>query len=319
MVKLENTISTNGIIFVDRFNAMTVVVAVSDGGSLSAAARRLKMPLPTVSRKLSDLEAHLNARLFNRSTRRLTPTDAGEAYLRACKRILEELTEAERAAAGEFVTPKGDLSIAAPIVFGRLHVLPAIAAFLDAYPDVDVRFVQGDRLIDLLENHIDVAVRIGELADSSLIATRCGATRQVVCASPRYFAKFGVPKHPTELASHAVIAFDGLTSADAWVFRVDRSPLSVPIRPKLIVNTAESAIDAAIGGLGITRVFSYQIESARKVGALATVLQAFESAAVPVSLVYPSQRRLPLKVRAFLDFAAPRLRARLKSPRAATA
>ncbi len=296
----------------DRLDAMSVVVAVGEGGSLSAAARRLEMPLPTVSRKISDLEAHLNTRLFNRSTRRLTLTDSGEGYLLACKRILEDVAEAERAAGGEFSTPKGDLVISAPIVFGRLHVLPTITAFLEAYPEVHVRLVQGDRLINLLEDHVDVAVRIGELADSTLIATRCGSTRRVVCASPGYLAECGTPKHPTELASHAVIAFEGLTSADSWVFRADRSDVSVPIRPKLFVNTAEAAIDAAIAGVGLTRVLSYQIEHALKAGALVTALQAFESAPAPISLVYPSQRRLPLKVRAFLDFAAPRLRARLR-------
>ena len=299
----------------DRLDAMSVVVAVGEAGSFSAAARRLGMPLPTLSRRISDLEAHLNTRLFNRSTRRLSLTDAGQAYLQACKRILEEVIEAERSASGEFNAPRGDLVISAPIVFGRLHVLPTIGAFLKAYPDVRVRFVQSDRLINLLEEHVDLAVRIGELVDSVLIATRVGSTRRVVCASPSYLAEFGTPKHPTEVPAHQMISFEGLTSPDTWVFKADSSEIRIPIRPKLIVNTAEAAIDAAIEGVGLTRVLSYQIEHAIRAGALATILKRFEPAPAPISLVYPSQRRLPLKLRAFLDFAAPRLRARLTTPR----
>jgi DNA-binding transcriptional LysR family regulator len=295
----------------DRLDAMSVVVAVGEEGSLSAAARRLGVPLPTVSRRVSDLESHLNTRLFNRSTRRLTLTDAGEAYLQACRRILDEVTEAERAASGEFNAPRGDLVISAPIVFGRLHVLPTATAFLKAYPDVRIRLAQDDRFINLLEEHVDVAIRIGNLADSSLVATRCGSTRRVVCGSPSYLAEAGTPKHPTDLATHSLISFDGLTSPDAWTFK-DQTDLAVPIRPKLVVNTAEAAIDAAAEGVGLTRVFSYQIQSAIKSGALVITLKRFEPAPAPISLVYPSQPRLPLKVRAFLDFATPRLRARLR-------
>jgi DNA-binding transcriptional LysR family regulator len=295
----------------DRIDAMTVAVAVGEAGSLSAAARRLRMPLPTVSRRLSDLEAHLNTRLFNRSTRHLTPTEPGQAYLKACKRILEDVSETERAAAGEFSTPKGDLVISAPIVFGRLHVLPMIIAFLKTYPEVQVRFVQSDRLVNLLEDHVDLAVRIGELADSQLIATRCGSTRRVVCASPDYYAAAGTPRAPLDLAHHSLIAFETLGSADSWSFRAGDASLSIPIRPRLVVNTAEAAIDAALAGAGLTRVLSYQVEAALAAGTLVTALKRFEPPAAPVSLVYTNQRRLPFKVRAFLDFAAPRLRAGL--------
>ena len=299
----------------DRLDAMSVVVAVGEGGSLSAAARRLGVPLQTVSRRVSDLEAHLNTRLFNRSTRRLTLSDAGQAYLHACKRILEDVADAERAASGEFNTPRGDLVISAPIVFGRLRVLPTVTAFLKVYPDVRIRLVQGDRLINLLEEHVDLAIRIGELADSSLVATRCGSTRRVVCGSPSYLAEAGTPRHPTDLAAHVLISFEGLASPDTWVFKADPSDVAVPIRPKLIVNTAEAAIDAAIEGAGLTRVLSYQIDRAIKAGALVTTLRRSEPVPAPISLVYPSQRRLPLKVRAFLDFATPLLRARLTPAR----
>jgi DNA-binding transcriptional LysR family regulator len=294
----------------DRLAAMSVIVAVGATGSLSGAARQLGMPLPTVSRKVSDLESHLATRLFNRSTRRLTLTDAGQAYLLASRRILEDVDIAERAASGEFSAPRGELVISAPIVFGRLHVLPTVTAFLASYPEVNVRLVLGDRWVNLLEEHVDLAVRIGELADSSLVATRCGTTRRVLCGSPDYFSQHTPPKRPADLAAHSTIAFGALSAADSWTFRVEQVAISVPIRPRLAVNTAEAAIDAAIAGLGVTQVLSYQIEEAVKVGKLVTALKRFESTPVPVSLVYSSQRRLPLKVRAFLDFALPRLRAR---------
>ena len=299
----------------DRLDAMNVVVAIGEAGSLSAASRLLRMPLPTVSRKLSELEAHLAARLFNRSTRRLTLTDAGVAYLAACKRILEDVAEAERTASGEFSAPRGDLVVAAPVVFGRLHVLPLIVAFQRAYPEVRVRLMQSDRLSNLLEDHVDVAVRIGELADDQLVATRCGSTRRITCASPAYLKQHGRPRSPDALAAHTLIAFDGLTSAEVWTFQGKSSVVSVPIRPTLVVNTAEAAIDAAIAGAGITRVLSYQSEGAVNAGLLTPILERHEPAPSPISLVYPQQRRLPLKVRAFLDYTAPQLRRRLgKAP-----
>jgi len=294
---------------------MTVAVTVQELGSLSAAARRLRMPLPTVSRKVSDLEAHLNARLFNRSTRRLTLTDAGETYIAACKRILEDVRETEHTVSGEFSTPRGELVISAPIVFGRIHVLPVIATFFQAYPEVTVRLSLSDRMVGLLEDHVDLALRIGELEDSRLIATRCGSTRRVVCGSPEYFSQHGTPKHPTDLASHAAVIFETVTSSNAWVFAADRSDIAVSMRRQLIVNTSEAAIDAAIAGVGVTRVLSYQVEHAIKVGKLVAVLKRFEPNSLPISLVHDNQRRVPLKVRAFLDFAAPRLRARLSLPR----
>jgi DNA-binding transcriptional LysR family regulator len=294
---------------------MGIAVMVQELGSLSAAARRLQMPLPTVSRKISDLEAHLNARLFNRSTRRLTLTDAGETYIAACKRILEEVRETEHTVSGEFTTPRGELVISAPIVFGRIHVLPVIAAFFQAYPEVTVRLSLNDRMVGLLDDHVDLALRIGELKDSRLIATRCGSTRRVVCGSPEYFSQHGTPKHPSDLSSHAAVIFDNVTSSNAWVFAAGRADIAVSMRRQLIVNTSEAAIDAAIAGIGVTRVLSYQIEHAIKSGTLVAVLKRFEPESLPISLVYDNQRRVPLKLRAFLDFAAPRLRARLSLPR----
>src|SRR5262249_1486807 len=182
----------------DRLKAMSTLLAAVEAGSLSAASRKLAMPLPTVSRKVSELEAHLRTRLVNRTTRSLTLTDAGRAYIVACKRILEDLDEAERAAAGEYRAPRGDLIITAPIVFGGLHVVPIVTDFLKAYPDINVRLVLADRVVNLLEDNIDLAVRISELPDSSLMATRVGSIGPVVCASKAYFKRRGVPKTPDD-------------------------------------------------------------------------------------------------------------------------
>ncbi len=297
----------------DRLESMSILVAAVEAGSLSAASRRLGTPLATVSRKVSELEAHLKTRLLTRSSRRLTLTDAGRAYVAACRRILEDLEEAERAASGEYSAPKGGLVVTAPIVFGRLHVLPVAIEFLKAYPDIDIRLALADRVVSLLEEPIDVAVRIGELRDSSLVAIRVGAIRRVVCASPHYFAARGVPQSPGELRAHDCISFEGLMSAEAWTFKARNSDLTVAIHSRLIVNTAEAAIDAAIAGVGITRVLSYQIADATRAGALALALEEFEPEPLPVSLVHTGGRLLPLKLRAFLDFAAPRLRAALSA------
>jgi len=291
----------------DRLEAMEVLVAAVEAGSLSAAARRLRTPLATVSRKVSELEAHLKTRLLVRSTRQLALTDAGRSYVAACKRILEEVDEAERTATGEYSAPKGELIITAPVVFGRLHVLPVVLEFLKAYREIDVRLVLADHVVNLLEERVDLAVRIGELPDSSLVATRVGAIRRVVCASPAYFAARGTPQRAADLAGHDCIAFEGVVSASVWNFDGE----SVAIHARLVVNTAEAAVDAAVAGIGITRVLSYQAAEALASGALALALEDLEPPAAPVSLVHAGGRLLALKLRAFLDFAAPRLKARL--------
>jgi DNA-binding transcriptional LysR family regulator len=288
-----------------------ILVTAVEAGSLSAAGRRLGTPLATVSRKVSELEAHLKTRLLNRSSRKLTPTDAGRTYIAACRRILEDVGEAERAASGEYSAPKGDLILTAPVVFGRLHVLPIAIDFLKAYPNIELRVVLADRVVNLLEERVDVAVRIGELPDSSLVATRVGLIRRVVCGSPAYFAEKGIPKRPADLGAHDCITFDGLASPEVWTFTKGKSEASARIHSRLIVNTAEAAIDAATAGLGVTRVLSYQVANAIRADTLAIALAEFEPAPWPVSLVYTGQRLVPLKVRAFLDFAAPRLRERL--------
>ena len=292
-----------------RLESMSVFVAVASAGSFSAASRQLRIPLPTVSRRVSDLESHLNAKLFVRSTRRLALTDAGQSYLPACKRILEEIAEADRGASGEYNVPQGELHVTAPIVFGRLHVLPVVADFLRTYPHTDVRLVLADRALNLMDDHLDLAVRIGALPDSSLIATRIGRIRSVVCASPAYLKENGVPRSPEDLSNHACVTFTGVGEADSWTFQA-RGP--VRVRSRLAVNTAEAAIDGAIAGVGLTRVLSYQVGDAVKAGKLVVVLKKFEAELSPVNLVYVQNRRLTAKLRAFLDFATPRLRERLR-------
>ena len=295
----------------DRLEAMSALLAAVEAGSLSGASRKLGMPLATLSRKVSELETHLRTRLVTRTSRRLILTDAGRSYVAACKRILDDVREAERAAAGEYSAPRGELIITAPIVFGRLHVLPVVIEFLNTYPEIDVRLTLADRVVNLQEDHVDLAVRIGELPDSSLVAMRVGSIGRVVCGSPAYFAERGTPKRPNELSKHDCITFNGLTSPEAWIFPSGKGNISVAVHSRLIVNTAEAAIDAAITGLGITRVLSYQVADAVRTGALLLALREFEPPPVPVSLVHAGQGRLALKLRAILDFAAPRLKARL--------
>jgi DNA-binding transcriptional LysR family regulator len=294
---------------VDRLEAMTILVAAVEAGSFTAASRRLGVPLPTVSRKVADLEAHLKARLLVRTTRRLTLTDAGEAYLAAARKILEQVGEAERAASGEYLVPRGDLAIAAPIVFGRLHVLPVATGFLAAFPEIDVQLVLSDRNADLVGDQLDVAVRIGALRDSSMIATRVGAVRHVVCATPDFLKHHGVPKTPDDLASLPCVTF-GSGPIAPWTFASKgKAARSIPIRARLAVNTAEAAIDAAIAGVGIARVLSYQVASAVAERRLRILLADYEPEPLPVHLVYPAQAsHPPLKLRRFLEFAAPRLK-----------
>ena len=293
----------------DRLLAMKVLSAVVEAGSMSAASRRLGMPLATVSRRIAELETHLGVRLVNRTSRRLDLTEAGRDYHAAARRILDDVAEAERIATGEYVRPRGDLMITAPIVFGRLHVLPIITDFLKAYPEVDVRLVLNDRNLNLAEDNVDVAVRIGELPDSGLTAAGVGAISRIVCGSPAYFLARGRPSKPGDLAGHDCVTFDGLTQADRWFFRQGRSEIVAPIRSRLSANTAEAAIDAAVAGIGLTRVLAYQAAAALAEKKLEIVLADFQSPPAPVNLVYTGGRLLPRKLRAFLDLAAPRLRA----------
>jgi DNA-binding transcriptional LysR family regulator len=295
----------------DRLESMSILIAVVDSGSLSAAARHLGMPLANVSRKVSELEAHLKTRLLHRTTRQLSLTEAGASYVAACRRILEDVGEAERTATGEYACPRGKLVVTASVVFGRLHAVPIVAEFLAQYPEIDVSLVLTDRVVHLMDEQIDVAIRIGDLPDSTLMATTIGAVRRVVCASPAYLAMHGAPATPDALAAHDCISFEVLESRRAWDFGSGKSEQWVPVHSRLAVNTAEAAIEAAMLGVGVVRVLSYQVAQAVREQKLSIVLEEFEADPMPISLVHKGQAPLPLKLRAFLDFVAPRLRERM--------
>lgn len=295
----------------DRIEAMSMLIKVADTGSLSAAARSLNVPVTTLSRKISDLEAALGAKLLMRSTRRINLTDAGGSYLAAARRIIEQVEEAEREAAGEFTVPKGRLTITAPIQFGQLHVLPVVTDFLARFPQIDVSLLLQDRNLQLVEDHIDMAVRIGRLPDSSMIATAVGSVRMVVCASPRLIETFGMPRTPQDLGRFPSVTIETPLSQPGWQFRDprDRSPLSISPTPRLSVTTVEAALRAATSDAGVIRLFHYQVADAVKAGDLRIILEDYETDPVPVHLIHASRGQMPLKMRSFLDFAVPRLRA----------
>jgi DNA-binding transcriptional LysR family regulator len=297
----------------DRLEAMSMLLLTVDKGSLSAAGRELRVPLPTLSRKISELEAVLGTRLLVRTTRKLSLTDAGIAYVAAARRILEQVDDAERMAAGEYMTPKGELVLTAPIVFGRLHVLPVITEFLATFPEINVRLVLSDRNAHLVDDHVDMALRIGPLPDSSMVATRIGTMRTVICASPALLAGHGTPMSPQDFSRLPCVSFDLLTPASDWRFPAPETKgvSTVRVNVRLSVTTAEAAVDAAIAGIGATRVLHYQAADAIARGDLRTILEAYEPEPLPINLIHASHGRMPLKMRSFLDFAASRLRAKM--------
>lgn len=294
----------------DRFEAMTMLLEVVEKGSLSAAGRALRVPVPTLSRKITELEHLLGTRLLVRTTRKLTLTDAGIGYVAAARRILDEVEEAEREAAGEFTAPKGELVITAPVMFGRLHVLPVVADFLALFADISVRLLLADGNVRLVDDHVDMAVRIGALPDSAMVATRVGAMRTVVCASPALLARHGVPQTPEDLRGLPCVALDLPLPLSRWRFQPAGSalPIELTLAPRLFVSTTEAAAQAAVRGVGFTRLLHYQVAEAVEAGTLRIVLDAFEPEPAPIHLLHASRSQVPLKMRRFLDFAAPRLR-----------
>jgi DNA-binding transcriptional LysR family regulator len=295
----------------DRYEAITILIAAVDGGSLSAASRRLRIPLATVSRRITELEGHLKTRLLLRGSRKLLLTDAGNHYLAACRRIMESVAEAERTAAGEYRAPQGELVISAPLIMGRTHAAPVIVEFQKAYPEVRVRLQLTDRKVSLIEEHVDLALRIGELPDSSLITTRVALIRPVLCASPSYLKYRDPPAIPADLQSHDCVAYENSAWTGVWDFLIDGTSQRTEVASRLVVNSSEAAIAVALAGAGIARVLSYQIDPIVASGALVTLLDEYQPAPMPASLIYPGQGPMPLKLRAFLDFAVPRLRERL--------
>ena len=301
---------------VDRLEAMTILLRVVDKGSFSAAGRDLGVPLATVSRKVSELETHLGTRLLVRSTRKVALTDAGGRYVASARRILEEVDETERLAAGEFHAPRGELVVTAPVLFGRLHILPIVADFLAAFPEINVRLLLSDQNLHLIDEHVDMAVRIGPLPDSSIVATRIGSIRTVVCASPELLAGRGAPRKPDDLSALPCVTFGYLSQNSAWPFRLGDAmgSVDVPIRPRLSVTTAEAAVWAAARSVGVTRVLHYQCADALREGSLQIILSDFEVEPLPVHLLHVGRGALPSKVRVFLDFASDRLKHSFRNP-----
>lgn len=293
----------------DRWLAMRTFVKVVESGSFAAAAKVLHMSPPSVTRAVAKLEDEIGTRLLVRTTRSLKLTAAGEGYAADCRRILTEIAEAEANAAGSFTNPAGLLTVTAPALFGRIHVLPVVLDFLDHYPAMQVKTVFVDRVASLVEEGLDVAVRIAALPASGLIARRIGSVRQVVCGSPDYFAHFGEPRNPEDLAHHRIIGRDGLFGHSEWLFGRDSS-IRVPINARLIVNTNDAAIAAAVAGWGLSRFQSYQVAPEIEASRLKVVLADYEREPVPIHIVHAEGRMVSARVRAFVDFAAERFRRR---------
>lgn len=291
----------------DRLRQMEVFVAAAETGGFARAGKRLGMSAPAVTRAVASLEERLGVSLFARTTRSISLTEAGDRFLAHARRILAEIEDAQRDAAGEAAEPRGHLVVTASVTFGRLALGPVVGAFLSAYPQVTASLVLLDRVASLVEEGIDVGVRIGEPSEQSLMARRVGTVRRVLAASPAYLQRHGTPLAPQDLVSHRLIGFSGLVHGREWrLFDGGRS-VQIPGRPRLEVNDAATALAAAEAGEGIVPALSYMTEEAFRSGRLVPVLAAYGPAPVPVQLVWPGSRLLAPKVRAFVDFAAPRL------------
>lgn len=293
----------------DRLYLMTVFVAVAEEESFAGAARRLGMSPPAVTRAIASLEDRLGVKLLNRTTRYVRATDAGQRYLDDARRVIAAADEADEAAVGINSEPRGHLTVTAPVLFGRMYVMPGIVNFLQTYPETSVSALFLDRVVNMLEEGVDVGIRIGELSDSSYRALRVGQVRRVLCASPAYLKKNGIPNTPQELKQHQVIVASGVTQSVEWRFLDQGEPVNVRMKPRLTVCTNDGAIEAALQGLGVTRLMSYQVAPLLVSGKLKVVLSEFESPPVPVHIIHREGRNASTKMRAFIDLMAERLRA----------
>jgi DNA-binding transcriptional LysR family regulator len=293
----------------DRFHAIQVFVTISECGGFAAAARQLAMSPPAVTRTIALLEKRLGTRLLVRTTRSVRLTESGERFLQDGRRILQDLLEAEEAAVGSHAEPRGELRITAPVLFGRMFVTPILGDFLDRYPMVNAQTLFVDRVVNLMDEGLDVAIRIGDLPDSSLSAVRVGVVRRVVFASPIYLANNGLPEHPRDLTNHRLILSMALGSSLDWPFQENGKPVSVKVEPRVRMNTNDAAIELAVQGWGVSRALSYQIAPDLADGRLKTVLDPFELPPMPVHIIHQEGRNVSAKVRTFVDFMVERLRA----------
>jgi DNA-binding transcriptional LysR family regulator len=285
----------------DRIDAMQAFMAVADLKGFAPAARKLGLSPSGMTRLIAALEDRLGARLLQRTTRSVALTDAGSRYLERVRRILGDIEEAEAAAEGERTRPSGRLVVSAPVGFGRRHVSPVMSAFLKRYPEVSGELRLEDRLVNLVEDGVDLGVRIAHLPDSSLVARHVGEMRRIVVASQGYLKQRGEPKRPEAIASHQTIQFGAMTAAPEWHFVEDGRDIGVISAPRLVTNSSDAAIQYAEQGGGLTRVLAYQAADAIKAGRLRIVLQKFETPPLPIHIVYPTSRLLSAKVRAFID------------------
>jgi DNA-binding transcriptional LysR family regulator len=292
----------------DRFEAMEMFVSVAEAQSFVAAARRHGLSAARVTRSIAALEARLGARLLHRTTRAVRLTEAGSNYLAHCKRLLLEVTAAEAAAVSSHRELSGALTITAPRMFGRLHVTPVVTAFMKRHPAVTLRVLYSDELLDFFDQNVDVAIRIAPLPDSNMRALQVGSVRRVVCASPQYLRAHGVPQRPQELTEHTIIGFSGLAGPQAWTFAVEGKHERVQLRARLVVNTADLAIAAAVSGQGLTRLLSYQPASELAHKRLRIVLAEYELPPTPVHVLRVEGRNASQVVRAFAEFAAAQLK-----------
>lgn len=293
----------------DRLQAMKTFVAVVESGGFTAAARKLDVSLSVVSRVITDLEAHLGVRLLTRTTRVVRPTDTGDAYFENCRRILGEIEDAELAAAGTHSSPHGQLVVTAPVLFGARYVMPIVVDYLQRYPEVNANCLLLDRNVNFVDEGIDVGIRIGELPGSSLQAIAVGRVRQVVCGSPAYLKRHGIPQTPDDLARHTLIQTTTVQTLSEWRFHDRGEARPYRLAPRLATSTNDSAIAAAVAGLGLTRVLSYQVAGELWDGKLRVVLADYETASIPIHVIHREGRHAMQKVRAFLDLAIDRLRA----------
>ncbi len=295
----------------DRLDGLAVFVAVAEQGSFIAASRRLHRSPASITRAVAALEDRLGVRLFNRTTRAVALTDAGARYLDLCRRALGEFEELELSAASERLEPRGLLTLTAPEMFGRLHLLPIAQAFMGRYPAVKVSLLLLNRIVSFVDEGIDLGLRIAHLPDSSMRAILVGHVRRVVCASPAYLVARGRPETPADLAHHDVILVSGVRAAmERWSFGEGKHAISVALDTRLVVNTVQAALDAAVAGGGILRAHSYQSESLERSGDLRKILVAYEPPPIPIHIVHPAGRYLAPKVRLFIDDAVSVLRAK---------
>lgn len=291
----------------DRLQSLEVFVAVAEAQSFAQGARALGISAPSATRGVNELEDRLGAQLFSRTTRAVRLTDIGRAYLEEVRGILEDLTGANEAVTGAIGRPKGMLRLTSPAEFGRIHVTPLIAQYLDLHPDVSASVMMVDRVVNLVEEGLDIGVRIGTLPSSGLMAVKVGHVRQVVCGAPAYFAEHGTPQTPADLIHHKIVSATSRTRHDAWRFGKARET-SAKITPRLLVSSVAAATSLATSGWGLTRVLSYQIGPELLSGSLKIVLEDFEPAPLPIHLVHYEGRRVSTKLRSFLDFARDQLR-----------